>query len=212
MSSDPTDSATANGWYHARTAVLGVLSAELLVLVITGVALYFVYRPTATQSWNDLLHLHSDGTLPSGVVWSNRLQFTHRLASFLAVPTAMAAAVVLVVGTQARRRRRVRVAHAVAVAALAVLASMTGYLLPWEQLGLWAVTTGSSVDGYEILFGDRVRFAIVGGVEVSPDTMARWLLVHAGFGAALVAGVAGAWRAQRRAGGAHAGGRRRQHR
>ncbi|HEV2124555.1 MAG TPA: hypothetical protein VGW38_17515, partial [Chloroflexota bacterium] len=40
------------------------------------------------------------------------------------------------------------------------------------------VPVGAHVRGYSILFGSTVRFAIVGGVEVSPDTLILWLLVH----------------------------------
>ena len=78
---------------------------------------------------------------------------------------------------------------------LVVLAVLTGYLLPWDQLALWAVTVGENLRGYLPLFGDRVRFVLLGGAEVSPQTLLWWLLAH-GLLAVLSTGlIIAAWRA-----------------
>ena len=37
---------------------------------------------------------------------------------------------------------------------LTLLLSFTGYLLPWDQLALWAVTVGTNMMGYTPVFGD----------------------------------------------------------
>ena len=36
---------------------------------------------------------------------------------------------------------------------LTLLLSFTGYLLPWDQLSLWAVTVGTNMMGYTPVFG-----------------------------------------------------------
>jgi hypothetical protein len=38
---------------------------------------------------------------------------------------------------------------------LTLLLSFTGYLLPWDQLALWAVTVGTNMMGYTPVFGTR---------------------------------------------------------
>lgn len=86
-------------------------------------------------------------------------------------------------------------ARGAGIAITALAASFTGFLLPWDQLALWSVTVGSHVQGYGLLFGPTVRFAIVNGVEVSPDTIVLWLLIHSLLlGPALVALLVFAWR------------------
>jgi hypothetical protein len=62
---------------------------------------------------------------------------------------------------------------------LALAASLSWYLVEWDQVALWAVTTGEDVEGlWEAGYSDQVRFVIVGGTEVSTATYSRWLLVH----------------------------------
>ena len=57
---------------------------------------------------------------------------------------------------------------------LTLLLSFTGYLLPWDQLALWAVTVGTTMGSYAPVFGDQVSYALTGGVEgmyVDPGTL-----------------------------------------
>ena len=54
---------------------------------------------------------------------------------------------------------------------LTLLLSFTGYLLPWDQLALWAVTVGTNMMGYTPVFGTQVRFVLLGGVEIGTDTL-----------------------------------------
>jgi quinol-cytochrome oxidoreductase complex cytochrome b subunit len=59
-----------------------------------------------------------------------------------------------------------------------LLLSFTGYLLPWDQLAIWAVTVGTNMMGYTPVFGRQVKFVLVGGLEVGPPTLIRWYVLH----------------------------------
>ena len=61
---------------------------------------------------------------------------------------------------------------------LTLLLSFTGYLLPWDQLALWAVTVGTNMMGYTPVFGSQVRFVLLGGAEIGTDTLLRWYVLH----------------------------------
>ena len=77
---------------------------------------------------------------------------------------------------------------------LCLAASLTWYLVEWDQLALWAVTAGTDVSGLWAARSDEVRFVLVGGAEVAPDAYARWLLVHLGAPVvALLTTAAGWW-------------------
>ena len=54
----------------------------------------------------------------------------------------------------------------------------TGYLLPWDQLALWAVTVGTNMMGYTPVLGTQVRFVLLGGKEIGGDTLLRWYVLH----------------------------------
>ena len=62
-----------------------------------------------------------------------------------------------------------------------LLLSFTGYLLPWDQLALWAVTVGTNMMGYTPVFGSQVRFVLLGGKEIGTDTLIRWYVLHVLF-------------------------------
>ena len=64
---------------------------------------------------------------------------------------------------------------------LTLLLSFTGYLLPWDQLALWAVTVGTNMAGYAPVFGDQVKFVLLGGVEVTGSTLLRLYVLHVLF-------------------------------
>ena len=164
------------------------------MLVVTGIALFFLYRPTARQSWG--------GLVTDGYGWdvraSDGLRLVHRLASGLAVLTAIGAGVVVALGRRAGARRWSGAALGVGLTVTTLAASFTGFLLPWDQLALRAVTVGSHIRGYRVLFEPTVRFVILDGVELSRETVILWLLVHTlVLGPALAGLVVLGWRRHR---------------
>ena len=56
--------------------------------------------------------------------------------------------------------------------------SFTGYLLPWDQLGIWAVTVGTNMAGATPFVGEQARFLLIGGYEISDNTLVRWYVLH----------------------------------
>ena len=81
---------------------------------------------------------------------------------------------------------------------LTMFMSFTGYLLPWDQLAIWAVTVGSNMArahpfiGHEgpgasllaigdinlVHIGSDVRFALIGGRFVGEATLLRFYVIH----------------------------------
>lgn len=159
---------------RAQRILLGAVVVVAAVLAVTGVWLTFNYRPDAAQAWRDL-------DLPStGIGWA---RLTHQAATAVLLILLVA---FLVVGIVASRPWRSATALLVTTLAL----TWTGFLLPWDQLALWAVTTGTNYDGMlGAAFGDDVRFVLLGGVEISQATLRLWLLVHTVALTAVFAGL-----------------------
>ena len=71
---------------------------------------------------------------------------------------------------------------------LTLLLSFTGYLLPWDQLALWAITVGTNMVGSAPVLGDSVVFVMRGGFEVGPNALIRFYTLHV-IGLPLVAAI-----------------------
>ena len=63
---------------------------------------------------------------------------------------------------------------------LTLLLSFTGYLLPWDQLALWAVAVGTNMMGYTPVFGKEVRFVLLGGAEIGAEGPRNFRSLHFG--------------------------------
>lgn len=158
-------------WRRAFLGSLAAMAVLVAVLVVTGLLLAGGYRPTAPA-----------GDLPLD-------QGLHQLAATLLQAVALLAAV-CALGWSHGSGRRLWIGPAV-VLALVMVASVTGQRLPWEQLGLWAVTVGTDVEGvWYAAFDDGVRFVLVDGRgELSPADYRQDVLLHLGAGAAVVVGL-----------------------
>lgn len=165
---------------HGRTILLRVLAAELALLVATGVWLLLYYSPV-------------DGDRHIGLM-SGTVRLVHRVDAQLLILTAMAAVIVLLLSAGTKRQRWASGGLGIGIWLVALVASMTGYLLPWDQLGLWAVSVGEGFEGYRWLTGDRVRFVVVGSTEIGPGSLLLWLVVHLGAAFAVAVLLVATWR------------------
>jgi quinol-cytochrome oxidoreductase complex cytochrome b subunit len=144
-------------------------SLSLLVAAATGVVLLWRYRPDQLAGATEV----SDAER-GPVRW-------HELALVVAVSAAVWWTCMCALRAVAWRSTRtlVSVVAALATLLLAVGASLTWYLVEWDQLALSAVTTRADHRGlWAAGFSDDVRSVLVGGAEVEPETYSRWLLVH----------------------------------
>ena len=142
------------------TLCLGGLSFFLFILLtVTGIFLMFFYRPTAAAAWDDIY------TLQNSVTFGLLVRNMHRWAAHLMVLS------VFLHGPRLLPRcvqaaREFNWVIGVNLLQFTLLLSFTGYLLPWDQLALWAVTVGTNMMGYTPVFGEQVRFVLLGGMEI----------------------------------------------
>lgn len=142
----------------ARRVAFGLLLVDLVVLAGTGVWLVFNYLP------------REHGIRP-----------VHALASAVGGPLALVACALLITDAAvhaAARRRAVAFGVALAVLMIGVVTSMTGWLLPWDQLALKAVTVGDGIKGYRGVWNGAARFVLIRDAEVTAPTVTVWLVVH----------------------------------
>ncbi|MDP2657340.1 MAG: cytochrome b N-terminal domain-containing protein [Candidatus Deferrimicrobium sp.] len=56
--------------------------------------------------------------------------------------------------------------------------SLTGYLLPWDQLAYWAITIVSNLIGVVPIIGQKLRYMVLGGTVVGQNALIRFYVMH----------------------------------
>lgn len=182
--------------YRYTWGMGGITFYLFIVLTFTGVLLMFYYHPTKVDAFRDILYLEHD--VPFGKLLRNM----HRWAAHLMVITTWLHMFRVVLTGSYKRPREFNWGVGVVLLVLTLLLSFTGYLLPDDQLGFWAVTVGTNMAratpmlGSEGPFGiqlgmtqyNDVRFGLLGGSIVDSNALLRSYIWHC-IGIPLVASI-----------------------
>src|SRR6187549_3927244 len=167
----------------------GVTFFLFLVETVTGVLLMFYYRPTLEWAFNDILALRDVTSL--GI-----LREIHRWGAHAMVITVWLHMYRVFLTGSYKPPREFNWVVGVILLVLTLLLSFTGYLLPWDQLSIWAVTVGSNMGratpvlghegpGHELIPGLNnvydARAFLFGGGEIGPHTLLRFYILHCIF-------------------------------
>ncbi len=164
----------------------GITFYLFIVLVFTGVLLMFYYHPTKVQAFRDILYLEND------VPFGRLLRNMHRWAAHLMVMAVWLHMFRVFMSGSYKRPREFNWCVGVLLMVLTLLLSFTGYLLPDDQLGFWAVTVGTNMARATPLLGSQgpfgpqlgmtpyndVRFALLGGSIVDANALLRAYIWH----------------------------------
>ncbi len=162
------------------TYCLGGLSFFLFVLLtITGIFLMFFYVPSAGAG-SELAYLDMQN-IQANVTFGNLVRNMHRWGAHLMVFTVFLHMARVFYHGAYKPPREFNWVVGVILLTLTLLLSFTGYLLPWDQLAVWAVTVGTEMMGFTPVFGKQVQFVLLGGVVIGPNTLLRWYVLHVLF-------------------------------
>ncbi len=161
---------TLKPWF---TMGLGLISLFLfLILVVTGVLLMFYYVPSTTQAYDRMLDLR--GTVAFGTFLRNM----HRWSAHGMVAVVFLHMCRVFFTGSYKRPREFNWVIGVLLFLLTLFASFTGYLLPWDQLAFWAITVGTAIAGYAPVFGEQIRFLLLGDTTVGQEALLRFYVLH----------------------------------
>ncbi len=176
-----------------HTWCLGGLSFFLFLgLTITGVLLMFYYVPSVDRAYEDILALETD------VRFGQLMRNLHRWMAHGMVLTVLLHMMRVFYTGAYKPPREFNWVIGVILLVLTLLLSFTGYLLPWDQLAIWAITVGTNmaratpIMGHEgpgaqfltlggvnlVHAGDDVRFALLGGRFVGAGALIRFYVLH----------------------------------
>ncbi len=182
--------------YNFTWGMGGITFYLFVVLTFTGALLMFYYHPSKVQAFRDILYLEHD--VPFGKLLRNM----HRWAAHLMIITVWLHMFRVFLTGSYKKPREFNWAVGVILMLLTMLLSFTGYLLPDDQLGFWAVTVGTNMAratpllGHEGPFGPQlgmtpyndVRFGLLGGSIVDSNALLRSYIWHC-IAIPLIAGV-----------------------
>jgi quinol-cytochrome oxidoreductase complex cytochrome b subunit len=150
----------------------GITFFFFLGLTVTGVMLMFYYVPTPDRAFTDLQSLETN--IRFGMLMRN----LHRwMAHGMVISVFLHMMRVFYTGAY-KPPREFNWVVGVILLTLTLALSFTGYLLPWDQLAIWAVTVGMNMAGTAPLLGDDARLVLLGGLEVSDAALLRFYTLH----------------------------------
>ncbi|PIQ83809.1 MAG: hypothetical protein COV75_05470 [Candidatus Omnitrophica bacterium CG11_big_fil_rev_8_21_14_0_20_63_9] len=165
---------------------LGGISFYLfLLLTVTGILLMFYYRPASMLAYQDIKDITFAVTL------GRLLRNMHRWAAHLMVIAVILHMVRVFLTGAYKPPREYNWVVGVILLVMTLFLSYTGYLLPWDQLALWAVTVGAQMAANSPMLGNEgpfklpfittsndARFALVGGTVIGDATLIRFYVLH----------------------------------
>ncbi len=156
-----------------HTWYLGFITFYLfLILVGTGIALMFYYRPHPAHAYQDMKDLQFV------VFLGSFLRNVHRWAAHGMVICVMLHMCRVFYTGSYKRPRQFNWVIGVILLLLTLGLSFTGYLLPWDQLAFWAITVGTNIGGYAPLLGAKIKEVLLGGHTVGEGALIRFYVLH----------------------------------
>src|SRR2546421_11823811 len=182
--------------YNYTWGMGGMTFYVYLTLVFTDTLLMFYYHPSKVVAFRDILYLEHD--VPFGKLLRNM----HRWGAHLMVIMVELHMFRVFLTGSYKKPREFNWGVGVLLLVLPLLLSFTGYLVPDDQLGFWAVTVGTNMAratpllGHDGPFGPQlgmtplhdVRFGLLAGSIVDSNALLRAYIWHC-IGIPIVASV-----------------------
>lgn len=172
--------------YNFTWGMGGITFYLFIVLTITGTLLMFYFHPSKGQAYRDIMYLQHD------VPFGNLLRNMHRWAAHAMIITTWLHMFRVFMTGSYKPPREFNWNIGVLLLLFTMLLSFTGYLLPDDQLGFWAVTVGTNMARATPLIGHEgplgpelgftafndIRFALLGGSIVDANALLRAYIWH----------------------------------
>ncbi|WP_088533515.1 cytochrome b N-terminal domain-containing protein [Geobacter sp. DSM 9736] len=149
----------------------GLAFSALLILGATGLLLLFYYQPTPDRAFPSILFLEE------AVRGGKYLRSVHRLASHLLLILIFLHTLRVVLTGAYRKPRELNWVIGCLLLCLALLEAYTGYLLPMDQLALWATETGMKLVE-AAPFGASVKALLVPDGVGESLSLLRFYVLH----------------------------------
>jgi cytochrome b6 len=150
----------------------GITLVCFLVQVATGFAMTFYYRPTTTEAFASVQYLMSE------VNFGWLIRSIHRWSASMMVLMMILHICRVYLTGGFKKPRELTWCTGVLLAVVTVSFGVTGYSLPWDQVGYWAVKIVTGVPDAVPVVGSIIVELLRGGVSVGQSTLTRFYSLH----------------------------------
>jgi cytochrome b6 len=150
----------------------GITLVAFMVQFATGFAMTFYYKPTTAEAFQSVQYIMNE------VSFGWLIRSIHRWSASMMV-LAMILHVFRVYLTGGfKKPRELTWVTGVILAVLTVSFGVTGYTLPWDQVGYWAASIVTAVPGSIPVVGDLIVLLLRGGTGLGQETLTRFYSSH----------------------------------
>ena len=149
----------------------GMAFTAFLVLIVSGALMLFHYQPSADRAFESILYL--ENFVPGGWYVRN----LHRLAGNAFLVLLFLHTLRVILTGAYRKPRELNWVIGFGLLCLALFEGYTGYLLPMDQLALWATQTGMNLLT-AVPLGELLRSFLVPDDVGQPMSLIRFYVLH----------------------------------
>nr|YP_009402715.1 cytochrome b6 [Compsopogon caeruleus]ARX96067.1 cytochrome b6 [Compsopogon caeruleus] len=150
----------------------GIVFTCFVMQVVSGFAMTFYYRPTVTEAFSSVKYIMTDVNLG----WL--IRSIHRWSASMMVLMMILHSFRVYLTGGFKKPRELTWVTGVLLAVLTVSFGVTGYSLPWDQVGFWAVKIVTGVPEAIPVVGPSLVELLRGGVSVGQGTLTRFYSLH----------------------------------
>jgi cytochrome b6 len=150
----------------------GITLTCFIVQVATGFAMTFYYRPTVTEAFASVEYIMTQ------VNFGWLIRSVHRWSASMMVLNMILHVCRVYLTGGFKKPRELTWVTGVALASVTVSFGVTGYSLPWDQVGYWACKIVTGVPDAIPVVGGLVVGLLRGGVSVGQSTLTRFYSAH----------------------------------
>jgi cytochrome b6 len=150
----------------------GITLTCFIVQVATGFAMTFYYRPTVTEAFASVEFIMTQ------VNFGWLIRSVHRWSASMMVLNMILHVCRVYLTGGFKKPRELTWVTGVALASVTVSFGVTGYSLPWDQVGYWACKIVTGVPEAIPVVGGLIVQVLRGGVSVGQSTLTRFYSAH----------------------------------
>jgi cytochrome b6 len=150
----------------------GITLTCFIVQVATGFAMTFYYRPTVTEAFASVEYIMTE------VNFGWLIRSVHRWSASMMVLNMILHVCRVYLTGGFKKPRELTWVTGVALASVTVSFGVTGYSLPWDQVGYWACKIVTGVPDAIPIVGGLLVQVLRGGVSVGQSTLTRFYSAH----------------------------------
>ena len=150
----------------------GITLTCFLIQFATGFCMTFYYKPNVAEAFTSVQYLMNE------VSFGWLIRSVHRWSASMMVLMLILHSFRVYLTGGFKNPRELTWITGVIMAVLTVSFGVTGYSLPWDQVGYWAVKIVSGVPAAIPIVGDQMVELLRGDVSVGQATLTRFYSLH----------------------------------